>query len=205
MSDPQPVAGVILAAGMSQRFGHLKQLSSFEGRPLLAWVLQAALASRLARVVLVLGHAAAAVRAVLGRRLETPRLAVVEAPDYREGLSRSLQAGLAPLRAEYAAVMFLTGDQPRLDSGTIDLLLERFEASPADICVPVWEGRRGNPVIFGRRFFPDLMALTGDTGGRDLIRRHPEAVLRVAVASAELLADIDTPADLEALRRKGKP
>ena len=144
MAHRKQTAGVILAAGMSQRFGQPKQLSRLENKYLLEWVLDTALASRLAKVVLVLGNEHEKILQALGVKTNLPRLQTVINPRYSEGQSRSLQAGLKMVHQVFYSVMFLLGDQPRLQSGTIDYLLTRFWNSEKNICVPVYRGVRGN-------------------------------------------------------------
>jgi molybdenum cofactor cytidylyltransferase len=95
--------------------------------------------------------------------------------------------------------MFLLGDQPMLDSKTIDMLLEQFWSSNKDICVPVFEGKRGNPVIFSQKFYNHLAKITGDIGARNIIRNHPETVLASEIKNPLCFIDIDTQSDFDKL------
>jgi molybdenum cofactor cytidylyltransferase len=174
-------AGIILAGGSSTRFGRPKQLLKLKGKYLLDYVLSAALASELNHIVLVLGHDHQNILQALETRTTHKRLQVVINHRYLEGQSRSLQAGLQKIRQVFPAVMFLLGDQPLLNSNTIDHLLERFRHSGKDICVPVCKGKRGNPTIFNRVLYDQLMAIEGDIGARDIIRANPERVLYIRV------------------------
>ena len=196
------VAGIILAAGESRRWGSPKQLLPLGGKPLLAWALDAALASKLAKVVLVLGREREAVLAALGDRAGDSRLEVVCNPNFTAGQGGSLAVGLAALGDRFAAALFLLGDQPLVTPALIDALLRRFAASDRGICLPVCGGRRGNPVLFARPFFPALLALEGDAGGRGIIAAHPEAVLTVPIDDAAAFWDIDRPEDLARLQRR---
>ena len=203
-----PTAGIILAAGMSTRLGVPKQLLHVGGRFLLHWVLDAALASRLARVVLVLGHESSRIIETLGMFLLHPRLRVVVNERYREGMAQSLRTGLLQVQEEFPSAMFLLGDQPLLDSATIDLLLKTFWESDKDICVPVHEKKRGNPTLFSRAFYDSILALEGDAGARAIIDAHPDRVLAVEMEDRLLFADIDTEEDLDRvamaiMRRRG--
>lgn len=200
MKPKIPTAGIILAAGLSTRFGRPKQLIDLCGKPLIQWVLDACLGSRLDKIVVVLGENASQIASNLSARTGDPRLATVINPQYREGMSRSLRAGLESVRQDFPAVMFLLGDQPLVGSALIDRLLERFRESDKDICVPVHAGRRGNPTLFSSKFYPQLLQVSGDRGAREIIQANPEAVLTVEIEDALPFCDIDTEKDLEVLR-----
>jgi len=193
----QPTAGIVLAAGMSQRFASTKQLVRFKGKYLLEWVLEHALNSQLDRLILVLGHDADHILKSLNLPGSEARLQVVFNPHFQEGLSRSLRAGLAAVKATHPSVMFLLGDQPMVPTDILNLLLERFWQSSKDICVPVYQGRRGNPVLFNRNWYDRLLSLAGDIGARELIKEHPGQVLAVEIENPLCFVDIDTPADLK--------
>jgi len=196
MPHTRKTAGVILAAGMSRRFGHPKQLIKLQEKNLLGWVLEAALASRLAKIVLVLGHAHEQIRQVLGADTMRPGLEIVINHRYSEGQSRSLQVGLQTVLKSFDSVMFLLGDQPRLRTATIDHLLAHFWKSDKNICVPVQGGVRGNPTIFSRTMYGELMAIRGDIGARQVIAKNPDQVLAVETGEPTEFIDIDSPADL---------
>ena len=138
-------AGIILAAGVSARFGRPKQLLRLKNKYLIEWVLDAALASNLQKVVVVLGYEYQRILQALGTKTSHPQLQVLINHRYREGQSRSLQAGLLAVRKSFSSVMFLLGDQPMLLPDTIDQMLYKFWHSKMDICVPVYNGKRGNP------------------------------------------------------------
>ncbi len=196
MRVKHPTAGILLAAGMSRRFGKPKQLLPFQGNCMLAHVLETALASRLDTVVLVLGHEASEISGALGPTLKHPRVKVVVNPRYRKGLSTSLHTGLQEVR-HFPSVMFLLGDQPWMNTRVINMLLDRFQASEKPICVPVHAGKRGTPVLFTRTFYDRLMKIKGDMGAREIIASHREGVLQVEVPDPGVFADVDTPADLD--------
>lgn len=196
MPHEQNTAGIILAAGMSVRFGQPKQLLMLDNKCMLEWVLDAALASRLALVVMVLGHEHQKILQTLGAKTNLPRVQTVINPRYREGQGQSLQTGLSFVHQVFHSVMFLLGDQPLLRSATIDHLLESFWNSEKDICIPVCRGKRGNPAIFSHALYAELMAIEGDVGARHIITENPARVLSVAINSPLDFFDIDSKEDL---------
>ena len=186
-----PVAAIVLAAGRSTRMGSAnKLLCEVAGAPIVRHVAAAALGSRARHVLVVTGHQAEAVRAALAGLTVT----FVANPDYASGLMSSLKAGIAALPGGIAGALVALGDMPLLRPADFDRLIEAFlAAGTSNIIVPVHGGRRGNPVLWSRRFFPDLMAIEGDVGARHLIGRYGEAVAEVPVDGKAVLVDIDTP------------
>ena len=115
-------------------------------------------------------------------------------PGAEEGISASIRLGLSAMGG-MEGVLFSVCDQPFLTTDSIINLLRSFEQSKNAICALSWQGQRGNPVIFPADLFMELAALTGDTGGGAVIRRHPERLALVEAPSPRELADLDTPAD----------
>jgi molybdenum cofactor cytidylyltransferase len=207
VSRPQPrepvaepdasVAAIILAAGQARRMGGPNKLvARFEGQPLIRRVAESALGSRAGPVIVVTGHRAGDVsKALAGLEVE-----IVHNSDYAEGLATSLKAGLAAVPEGASGALVLLADMPGITGAVIDRLIDAFAAkSTPAIVLPTVGGKRGNPVLWSRAFFPELMAVTGDTGARHIIARHEEAVERVEIGEAAGL-DVDTP---EALRKAG--
>lgn len=198
------VAALILAAGQSRRMGAAnKLLAEVAGVPMVRRAVEAALASRARPVVLVTGHDAEAVRTAAG----LPGVAVVHNPSYADGLATSLARGLDALGDiagnEVEGAIVLLGDMPRITPAVIDRLIAAFAPEEgAEVCMPTYQGRRGNPVLFARHFFPEIMALTGDKGARGLLERHPAAIVEVPLDDAAILLDIDTPEALAAARKE---
>ena len=174
-------------------------LEPFRGKPLLRWVVEAALRSRLASVNVTLGHEHGRIRHALADIDSDGRLTFTTNERHANGQSESIIAGLSAISADSAGAMFLVGDQPLLDAGAIDRLIAAFEASPASICYPWCDGQRRNPVIFARRFFADLRRLRGDVGGSVVIADHPEAVVPVAFDDPKPFCDVDRRADIDLL------
>lgn len=199
MAKKQPTAGIILAAGMSTRFKRPKQLAQWAGKYLVEHVLNNAVESELDKIVLVLGYRFNDIIAAIQPARQHPKIEIVKNPDYADGMSTSLKTGLSRVNKQYPSVMFLLGDQPRVDVALINALLLGFWESNKDIGVPMFQGRRGNPTLFSRRFYDALMRVTGDTGGRGVLEANPASLWVMDVEQPLRLLDIDTEEDLEKL------
>ncbi len=200
--EPAPagrnIAGVVLAAGRSSRMGGPnKLLEQIAGRPLVRIVVDAVLASRARPVIVVTGHQRERVEAALAGL----PVRFVHNPHFADGLGTSLKAGIAALPAGADGAIVCLGDMPQVDAALIDRLIGAFDPDKgALVVVPTIEGKRGNPVVWSRRFFADLMAVEGDVGARYLIGRHPEAVTEVPLTGNAALTDVDTPEALKAVK-----
>ncbi len=192
------VAALVLAAGRSTRMGAVNKLiAEIGGKPLVRIAAEQALASRAAPVIVVTGHQREKVEAAL----DGLPVKLVHNPDYADGLGTSLKAGIAAVPKEADGVIVCLGDMPQVDSALIDKLIATFDPERgALVVVPSIEGRRGNPVVWSRRFFHDLMQIQGDIGARHLIGSYAEAVVEVPVAGAAALTDVDTPESLSAVK-----
>jgi len=183
------ISAVILAAGKSERMGQMKQLLRFGGSTILATTIDRYTNSVVDEVIVVLGHDAETVRPVISGR----PLKVVVNTDYRQGISTSIITGLKNIDNHAGAVLIALGDQPLIDIGTINLLIAEFSNHEKGIAVPIYRERRGHPVIFSIKYKNELLSLIGDTGARDVIRRHLSDVLEVPVNNEAVCLDIDTP------------
>jgi molybdenum cofactor cytidylyltransferase len=189
------VSGLILAAGASMRMGRPKQLLDWGGRPLVRAAAEVALAARLDPVLVVVGGARAEVEAALAGL----PLRIVANRDYAAGQSTSLRAGVAALDPEIDAVVVLLGDQPFVTAAIVERLVAEWQASAAPIVAPIYAGQRGNPVLFARAVFPELLAVQGDQGARGVLAADPARVRHVAFDDPSPLADIDTLEDYQRL------
>ncbi len=195
-AEPPAVAGrrlaaVVLAAGRSTRMGGPnKLLAEIRGRPLVRIVVEEALASHAKPVIVVVGHQRGEVEKVLA---DLP-VQLIYNPDFAQGLGTSLKAGIAAVPAEADGAIVCLADMPQVDASLLNRLIAAFDPDRgALIVMPTVEGRRGNPVLWSRRFFPDLMAIEGDVGARHFIARYGEAVVEVPLEGKAALVDVDTP------------
>jgi molybdenum cofactor cytidylyltransferase len=188
----------VLGAGKSSRMGGPnKLLAEIGGRPLVRIVVEEALASRAHPVIVVTGHQRERVEAVLAGL----PIAFVHNPNFADGLGTSLKAGISALPADVDGVIICLGDMPQVDANLIDRLIGAFDPEGgALVVVPTIDGKRGNPVVWSRRFFADLMTVEGDVGARHLIGRYTEVVAEVPLTGTAALTDVDTPKALMAVR-----
>jgi len=195
-AEPPAVAGrriaaVVLAAGRSTRMGGPnKLLAKIRGRPLVRIVVEEAVASHAKPVIVVVGHE----RGEVEKALAGLPVQFVHNPDFAQGLGTSLKAGIAAVPAEADGAIVCLADMPQVDASLLNRLIAAFDPDRgALIVMPTAEGRRGNPVLWSRRFFPDLMAIEGDVGARHFIGRYSEAAVEVPLEGKAALVDVDTP------------
>lgn len=192
------IAALVLAAGMSRRMGPTnKLLTAVEGVPMVVRAVDASLSSKASPVIVVTGHEAERVKETLGRKR---KVEIVHNPDYAQGLSTSLARGLAAVPAECDGVLICLGDMPRVRAAHLDRLIDAFNpVEGRSICVPTYQGKRGNPVLFARRFFSEMASVSGDVGARHLIGEHGDQVTEVEMGDSGVLLDVDSPEALAAL------
>ena len=164
--------------------------------PLLVRAVNAALASKAASVTVVLGHEADKAEALLAGR----RVNLVRNPDYAQGMSTSLRAGIGALPAETEAAIVLLADMPRVSAVHVDRLIDAFEAQRPAIVVPQRNGRRGNPILWPRAFFAAMQNVAGDQGARGVLEANAGRIRFVDIDDDAIHADVDTPDDLHGSR-----
>ncbi len=185
------IAALVLAAGHSSRMGQEnKLLIRIDGQPMIARVAGQIAAAGLDPCIVVTGHEADAVRAALA---ET-NITLAHNSDYAQGLSGSLRTGLQALPKNVDGVLVCLGDMPDVRAAHLQKLIAAFDpVEGRAICVPTFQGKRGNPVLFGAQFFVEMMMVAGDTGAKHLIGEHGDLVCEVAMDDAAILLDLDTP------------
>jgi CTP:molybdopterin cytidylyltransferase MocA len=189
------VSAILLAAGAGSRFGGRKLLAPYRGRPLIASALANLADAPVDETVVVVGQDAKRLREVCGAH----GVRVVENPDWAEGMSTSVRAGLRALGPEARAAVVLLADQPLVGAGAVGRLVEAFEGG-AKVAVATYHGEPRNPVLFSREVWPLLEAeLSGDEGARPFLRRHPELATRVPCDGVGDPADVDIVEDLRRL------
>jgi molybdenum cofactor cytidylyltransferase len=196
------VGAVVLAAGKSTRMGSNKLLKAIKGKPMIRQTVETVLQSRASPVVVVTGHDASRIREALGGL----NVSFVDNPQYDQGLSTSLAAGVAglPLRVDGALVVL--GDMPLVPVTTLNKLIAAFEPEEGrSICLPVYQGERGNPILWGRQHFPEFQGLTGDRGAKVLLVVNSDHVTEVPVGNEGVLTDFDTPDSLTRLKGDAGP
>lgn len=183
----------VLAAGEGSRFGGGKQLALLGGKPLVCWPVEAALASGLDGVLVVVGHHAAQVRKVVP---PDPRVEIINNPKPEEGMGGSLAlAARRALELDAVGLVMLLGDMPLVDPAVIGQVAWAAQQAPAGAAAGSVEGKRSHPVAFTRRHFDELCGLGGDKGAREVLTRLKNGLGLVAVAP-ESRFDVDRPEDL---------
>ncbi len=204
MNATQTTAAVILAAGSSTRMGggRLKLMLPLDGRPVLARVIDATLASQARPIVVVLGHQSAQVRSQIEQYTTYKDIVLIENTQFQEGMSSSLRLGIQTFLANgykneqshynIDSTLILLGDQPLITSRIIDRLITAYRDSGSLIVAPLYNGKRGNPVLFDKSLFPELIEVTGDEGGRTVLKSHRDEVELVEMGDTQANFDVDT-------------
>lgn len=198
------IAAVVLAAGRSRRMApHNKLLiADRTGKPMIARVVDNVLSSKARPILVVTGHMADEIERALGGR----PVRYVHAAEYAAGLSASLKAGIASVPPEASAALVCLGDMPLVTGRMIDRLLEAYDADEGRrIVLPTFRGKQGNPMLWDRRFFPEILGLAGDSGARALLARHLEEVAEVEMGEDAVLRDFDTTDALATLPPRLRP
>ena len=189
------VSAILLAAGESKRMGKPKQLMPLGSSTILEQAMDNLLSSQITEVVVVLGHRTEEMIKLIANR----PVKIAINPIYHQGMGTSIVTGLKLIDNRTQAVMLTLADQPLVDSKTINKLIEEFYNHNKGIAVPAYQGMRGHPIIFSIKYKTELLRLTGDMGGKQIIKHHPDDVLEVAVDSESVNIDIDNINDYQSL------
>ena len=204
-SDPlggasAPVAGLLLAAGLSARMGGNKLLFELDGESLVRRAARRALAAGLSPLVVTVGHDAESVR----RELADLDCRFVFNPDFPSGAASSLRAGLEALPADRDAVVVILADMPRVTAEMIGALIERYRAARPLVVASDYGGVHAPPVLYDVRLFAELRSIAGGRFVERILTRHrPEA--EIVVWPSERLADVDRPEDVDRLLAERSP
>ena len=187
------ISAILLAAGQSKRMGQLKQLMPFGQSTIVEQAVDNLVGSAVDEVIVVVGYKAEdVIKAIAAKPIK-----LVINPDYEQGMSTSIIAGLNLVHSGVQGVMLALGDQPLVDSQTINRLIDEFRDHDKGIAIPTYQGKRGHPIIFAIKYKEELLELKGDVGGRQIIKDHPDDILEVAVSSESIIADFDTTGDYQ--------
>jgi molybdenum cofactor cytidylyltransferase len=203
MADEKPIAGLILAAGASQRFGTSdKLLADIAGEALVCRVARRLSEAGVAQIGAVVRDRHGPVAGALRRAL--PDITIIENAGAERGMGTSIRCGVSALKSAAAGVLIVPGDMAFLDGGLVRAIMAAFESAGGEkIIVPqLADGVQRNPVLWPARFFPSLMTLDGESGGKALLGAHAGDIQTVTVAQAEWVLDIDTEVDLAAARKR---
>jgi molybdenum cofactor cytidylyltransferase len=184
------VGAIILAAGSGRRMGGGKLMLPVAGKPMVLHVADAIASAGLGAPIVALGHQAAEIAALF---IDRPHIPLIVA-DCALGMAHSLRAAIAAVPPEWEAAFICLSDMPYISEVLLTAMTPQAAANV--ILVPRVNGQRGNPVVWGRTFFPALVALSGDSGGRQLLGQFPDAVRHFETDDTAILRDIDEPADL---------
>jgi molybdenum cofactor cytidylyltransferase len=185
------ICAVVLAAGLSSRMGVQKLLLPFGGKTIIGHIVEELLSSTIDKVHIVVGHQAERISG----ELNGLAVSIVHNPDYKSGMLSSVRSGLRSLPEKCQSVMVVLGDQPSITTELINQMLQSFAATEKKILVPLYEGKRGHPVLFSRQYSEEIMTHYDDVGLRGLLHDHPGEVLELKVLTASVLCDMDYPED----------
>jgi molybdenum cofactor cytidylyltransferase len=202
------VSAVVLAAGMSTRMGRNKLLLTFRDKPLVVHAVDTLLASKAGEIIVVLGYESEKVwdrledyAGQVSNGGQRRRLRLVKNPDYRDGLSTSVRTGVQAVSPEAEAIMIYLADQPLLEPGDVDRIIEAFASAKADdkmIVVPFFKEERGNPVVLDASLRDSILGIIGDVGCKGVIKRYPEKVYAIEMENDHVVRDVD---DVQAYER----
>jgi len=187
------ISAILLAAGESKRMGKPKQLMPFGQNTVVEQVIDNLLSSVVNEVIVVVGYRAEEViKSIVGKPVK-----IAINPNYQQGMSTSIIAGLNLVDSRAQAVMLALGDQPLISSQTINRLIAEFYNHDKGIATPAYQGGRGHPIIFAIKYKEKLLELKGDIGGRQIVKDHLNDILEVAVNAGGIITDIDTISDYQ--------
>lgn len=191
------ISAIILAAGESERMDKCKQLLKICGKNMVEKVVETVKDSQVDETIVVLGHKADQVL----EKLPEEDLKIVFNPDYQNGMSTSLKAGIRGLGEETEAVLIVLADQPLVEPEVINRMIKEYEDSDDLILAPVYEGERGNPVLLDISLKDEMMGIEGDIGARNILKNREKDFRKVEVETPSVVMDVDTREDVEKIEK----
>ena len=191
------IVGLVLAAGSSKRMGNTNKLTAeVKGKPMLNHILDALSSTNLQDVLVVTGYQNKKVEEVIKNK----KAKIIYNPDHKKGLSSSLKKGLDALPKNTDGILVCLGDMPLITAQIIEKLILSFDpVEGRSICIPVVGRKRGNPVLWSSKFFPEIKKISGDIGAKTLLDTYSDEVYEVPINQDEILIDIDTPESLDSI------
>ena len=198
MSESLNIVGIILGAGRSRRMGlENKLVAEINGKPMIVHAIESVKNSRVNKTTLVTGYQ----REIVERAVQGIEIEIIYNPNFTEGLSSSIKSIGHKLTKNVDAVILCLGDMPGITSTHINSLIKAFKNNPnRQIVIPTYKGRRGNPVLWGKKHFPLLVNLSGDRGAKVLFQNNENNITEVQIEDEAILTDLDTPEALEKYR-----
>lgn len=187
------ICAVVLAAGLSRRMSRQKLLLPFGGKTVVAHIVDQILESSVDETYVVVGHEGERV----SRELSDRTVFVVTNADYKSGMLSSVRCGLVALPPECRAVLVALGDQPSLTAKLLDKMVRSFNETEKKILVPIYNGRRGHPVMFSYSYRDEVLNHYDNVGLRGLLHAHTDDVFELAVSTSSVLSDMDYPQDYQ--------
>ena len=198
--DFEKIHAVILAGGQSKRMGTKnKLLVPINGKPMVALTAETIIASKASSVAAVTGFEHQKIQ----EAIKNSNIEFIHNKNFKNGISSSVVTAIKSAPEDCSAILIGLGDMPKITVSHINKLIDAYNPLEGRaICVPTWKGKRGNPVLWARRFFPEMLQLKGDFGAKELMGKYAELVVEVEMNDNGIIIDIDTPEALEAFRNK---
>jgi molybdenum cofactor cytidylyltransferase len=187
------ICAVVLAAGCSSRMGSQKLLLPFGSKTVITHIVDQILAASIDQVYVVVGHQ----QKKIERELSERPVYIVDNPNYESGMLSSVRCGLHAVDKKYQAVLVALGDQPSITTALVDQMIHSFDATEKQILVPLYQGRRGHPILFSIIFREEILTNFDDVGLRGLLQSHSDDIFEMNVSSPVVLSDMDCPADYQ--------
>jgi len=187
------ISAILLGAGESKRMGIDKLSLPWGRKTVFEHCFEILLRSDVEELVIVLRFRNKGIKNLFQRK----KVKIVTNPCFRKGMSHSIRRGLQAIHPNSHGILVALGDQPFLKTRTINVLIRTFDQGRGGIIIPSFQGKRGHPVIFDRKYEKELLDLKGDVGGRSIIERHPEDLRVVSIKSEGVVKDVDTWQDYE--------